>query len=118
MLRIISVVTLGFALVGALYAFSKKPTSGTARQSAYYLVKLKKDIKTDKLAEVFSPYEIQNVVPVGSSGLVRIKFHDDPGIKELQNLIKQKGALGIIEPDHKVLMTDPMQNETKEQEHK
>lgn len=101
---------LGFALTGT-WAFSQKPKQEINKERVDYIVKLKKGVAPERLKEVFYPYEIEKMQRTGnvSGQLYRITFKKDPGLKELQRLIKDRGNLGIIEPNYKVLITNPME---------
>jgi hypothetical protein len=93
------------------WAFSQKPKQEINKERVDYIVKLKKGVDPERLKEVFDPYKIEEIKNV-SGTVYRIKFKEDPGLKELQRLIKERGNMGIVEPNYKVLMTNPMeQNE-------
>ena len=108
----ISFAVLSVALTGT-WAFSQKPDQNISEERIEYIVKLKKGADPEKLKEVFHPYEIKDIKRTGnvSGQLYRVSFKKDPGLKVLQELIKERGNLGIIEPNYKVLITNPMENE-------
>jgi len=103
---------LCFVSIGG-YAVSKKTNKKVVGEKVEYIVKLNKGVDPKRLGEVFVPYQIEKKEQTKnvSARLFRISFKEDPGLKELQRLIKERGSLGIIEPNYKVLITNPMENE-------
>ncbi len=106
--RYIITITVLLVAFGSTWAFSQKPKDESNSEHIYYIVKTQKGVDPEKLHDVFAPHILDEIKLV-SGTTYRLKFREDPGIKELQRLIKQKGGLGIIEPDQKVLMTNPME---------
>lgn len=101
-----------FAGLGAssVWCFAQKPGQSLDQERVEYLVKLKKGVGPEKLDAMFAPHEIENVTLVYGQ-VYKLVFKKDPGIKELQRLVKERGSLGIVEPDQKILMSNPMENE-------
>jgi hypothetical protein len=104
------IITIAVLLIafGSTWGFSQKPKNESDPEHTYYIVKTQKGVDPEKLRDIFAPHILDEIKLV-SGTTYRLKFKEDPGIKELQRLVKQKGGLGIVEPDQKVLMTNPMQ---------
>ncbi len=103
---------LCFVSIGG-QAFSKKPNQEVVKERVEYIVKLNVGVNSERLREVFYPYQIekQEQTKNVSERLFRISFKEDPSLKELQRLIKERESLGIVDPNYKVLITNPMGNE-------
>ncbi len=106
--RYIITITVLLLAFSSTWGFSQKPKDEIDSEHTYYIVKTQKGVDPEKLRDIFAPHILDEIKLV-SGTTYRLKFKEDPGIKELQRLVKQKGGLGIVEPDQKVLMTNPMQ---------
>ena len=105
-------------VVLSFFAFSLVAYAGSKnvykKERVDYIVKLAPGADVKKLSKVFAPYEISDVKNLGKD-LVRINFKKDPGFKKVKELAKKSASLKIVEPDYKIKISTPMEQEATDE---
>ncbi len=108
LLRMLSGLLFISLFTSSVWCFAQRPSQEHDHGKVEYLVKLKKGVGPEKLGQMFAPHRIEEFKLV-SGQVYKVRFQDDPGLDELQRLVKERGSLGIVEPDQKILITNPME---------